>query len=82
MFTIKLDQLAHAVNTRTRLVPLLISHVVVLGKSHWLIRIPYGDCVMSLFPCHYYTMEKAADEFCRRNDIDRQNVIAQIEEEN
>lgn len=82
MITIKLDQVAHAINTRTRIVPLLISHVVALGESHWVIRIPYGDCVKYMFPCYMYTIDKAVDEFCRRNDIDRQNVITQIEEEN
>ena len=79
---ITLNMNARTPGTQNRIVPLLIHHVTVLGESHWMIQIPFGDCVKSLFPRHFYTMETAVDEFCRRNDIDRQNVIIKIEEEN
>lgn len=79
--TISVSQLAHAINTKTRITPLLVRRVSVCGMDSWLINIPYGDAVHLLFPRNYYTCEEAVSEFCRRNNLDRRNVITQIEEE-
>ena len=79
--TIQLKQLAHAVNTCTRILPLRVVHCTILGEETWLVHQMYGDCVKYIFPCRFYTSQTAVDEYCSRNDIDRQNVITQIEEE-
>lgn len=79
--TISLNQLAHAVNTCTRLVPLHVIHITVHGEESWLVYHAVKDCVKHLFPCQWYTSQTAVDEYCKIMDIDRQNVITQIEED-
>lgn len=81
MLTIKLDQLAHAVNTRTRLVPIHIVHCTILGEESWLIH-TMKEPVKMLYPCRWYTSQQALAAFCEENNIDIQNVITEIEEEN
>lgn len=79
--TIHLNQLAHAVNTCTRIVPLRVVRITVLGEPYWLVFQAVRDCVKEIYPCHWFTSTTAVDEYCSRHDIDRQNVITQIEEE-
>lgn len=81
MFTINVNQLAHAVNTCTQIVPLRIVHLTVHGEESWLVYNAVKDCVKHLFPCKWFTSESAVMEYCNIMDIDRQNVITEYFED-
>lgn len=78
--TISVSQLAHAVNTCTRIVPVHVVHCTVLGQESWVLH-TMKDPVRLVFPCKWYTSQEAIAEYCNRNELDPQNVITQIEEE-
>ena len=78
--TISVKQLAHAVNSCTRIIPLYCVHVNVHGEESWLVYHAVKDCVKYLYPCAWYTSQTAIDAYCETMDIDRQNVIVQYEE--
>jgi len=78
--TISVQQLAHAVNTCSCIVPLRVIHTTVHGEESWLVYNAVKDCVKYMFPCQWYTSRSAIDEYCSMNNIDRGNVITQIEE--
>jgi len=79
MITISVKQLANAVNTCTRIVPLRVVHTLVLGEEYWLIS-EMRDNVKLLFPCHWFTSTEAVQEYCKRNDIDPENIITEYKE--
>ena len=79
--TISVRQLAHAVNTCSRIVPLRVVHTNVAGEESWLVSSFGGNSVRHLYPCLYYTSQEAVSAYCETMDIDRENVITQIEEE-
>lgn len=78
--TISVRQLAHAVNTCSRIIPLRVVHVNVAGEESWLVYNLCSDRVKYLYPCLYYTSQEAISAYCETMDIDRDNVITQIEE--
>ena len=79
--TIQLKQLAHAVNTCTRIVPLRVIHCAIQGQESWLIR-TMKDPVMYVYPCKWYTSKAAIAAYCELTDTDPENIITQYEEEN
>lgn len=79
--TIPLKQLAHAVNTGTRIIPLRIIHCTVFGEESWVLRTMSRDPVMHVYPCAWYTSEEAVSAYCELTHRDPENVITQYEEE-
>lgn len=77
--TISVSQLAHAVNTCTRIIPIHVVHCTILGEESWCLH-TMKDPVKMVFPCRWYTSTNAIEEYCQRNNIDKQNIITQVEE--
>ena len=76
---ININQPIRSAGTKNRLIPLRVAHVTVLGTESWLVFQPFGDCVKTLFPCHWYTSVEAINEYCARNDINVENVVMKVE---